>query len=427
MSKLILANISQLVTVSGGAPKYGSDMENLNIINNGCVVVCEDIIAWVGTMDDYLGEEKRKSEYEQLGNDTILINCEGKTILPGFIDSHTHFVFGGYRENEYAMRLKGADYMDIMNAGGGIARSVEGTRNASFEELVELGRHRLNDMLAMGVTCVEGKSGYGLDLETELKQLEVMKKLNQEHVVDIVSTFLGAHSVPTEFKGRSDEYIEYMVNEVLPVAAKEGLAEFADIFCEKNVFDISQSRFYLRMAKELGLKLKIHADEIVNIGGTELAAELGATSADHLLVASDQGLVDLKKAGTIATLLPMTAFSLKEDYARARHMIDQGLAVALASDFNPGSCFSHSIPLLIALAALQMQMSAQEIVCALTINGACAVDKHMEVGSLEIGKKADILMLKFPSIDYLPYHIGMNIVELVVKNGNIVVDNRDQI
>lgn len=433
MSKLIFTKISQLVTVSGAAPKYGSDMENLNIISNGCVVVCDDLITWIGTMEDYLLDDSRKAEYELLINEQMdnalstikIINCEGKTILPGFVDSHTHFVFGGYREDEYAMRLKGADYMDIMNAGGGIASSVEGTRQASFQQLVSLGKERLDSMLAMGVTTVEGKSGYGLNLDTELKQLRVMKELNEHHEVDIVSTFMGAHSVAPEYKGKTDEFIEYMVNEVLPEVAKKGLAEFADVFCEKNVFDISQSKFYLTMAKELGLKLKLHADEIVNIGGTELAAELGATSADHLLVASQKGLEALKASGTIATLLPMTAFSLKEDYAKARHMIDSGLAVALATDFNPGSCFSHSIPLLIALAALQMNMSAKEIVSALTINGACALDRQDTIGSLEIGKKADILMLKFPSIDYLPYHIGMNITELVVKNGRIVVDNRN--
>jgi len=344
MSKFVFKNISQLVTISGVAPKCGHDMDNIEIIQNGCVVVKDDIITWVGKMENYsevngvsglmnvikqiitddLDEEKSCIE---LDDDLIIIDCRGKTLLPGFVDSHTHFIFGGYREDEYAMRLSGADYMDIMKAGGGIASSVNSTRETSYEELVSLGKTRLDNMLQMGITTVEGKSGYGLDLETEVKQLEVMKKLNESHDIDIISTFLGAHSVPKEYKGRSGEFIDYMVNEVLPIVAEKDLAEFADIFCEKNVFDINESKLYLTMAKELGLKLKIHADEIVNIGGTELAASLGATSADHLLVASDKGIEALKNSGTIATLLPMTAFSLKEDYAKARKMINRDLNI----------------------------------------------------------------------------------------------------
>jgi len=442
MSSLIFTNISQLVTASGCAPKFGSHMNDIEIIDNGCVVTEDNIIIWVGTMEEFGNSDyyhsfkvgsaiqesiSKDNEYDvkgKISENITIIDCLGKTLLPGFVDSHTHFVFGGYREDEYAMRLNGAGYMDIMNAGGGIASSVEATRNASFEELMVVGKSRLDDMIQMGITTVEGKSGYGLDLETELKQLNVMKELNQAHEVDIVPTFLGAHSVPKEYKGRPNDFIEYMVNDVLPEVAKLDLAEFADIFCEKNVFDISESKFYLQRAKELGFKLKLHADEIVNIGGTELAAELGATSADHLLVASEAGLKAIKESGTIATLLPITAFSLKEEFAKAREMIDGGLAVALATDFNPGSCFSQSIPLLIALAALQMKMTAKEIVCALTINGACAIDKQESIGSIEVGKKADLVCLKFPSIDYLPYHIGMNIVEVVVKNGDLVVDNR---
>lgn len=436
MSRLVLKNISQLVTVSGSAPKYGKDMDNIEIITNGCVIVDEDIITWVGSMEEYMDSVTNAIDTNELMNnsnhknnlteDIQIIDCSNKTVLPGFVDSHTHFVFGGYREDEYAMRLDGADYMDIMKAGGGIARSVKLTRETSFQDLLESGYQRLNDMLSMGVTSVEGKSGYGLNLETELKQLEVMKKLNEDHHIDVVSTFLGAHSVPEEYKDRSEEFIEYMVNEVLVEVVNKELAEFADIFCEKNVFNISESKFYLTMAKELGLKVKIHADEIANIGGSELAAELGATSADHLLVTSNEGIAALKKSATIATLLPMTAFSLKEDYAKARQMIDSGLALALATDFNPGSCFSHSIPLLIALAASQMHMSTKEIVCALTINGAAAIDKQDTIGSIEVGKKADLIMLKFPSIDFLPYHIGMNIVEVVIKKGNIVVDKREK-
>jgi imidazolonepropionase len=274
--------------------------------------------------------------------------------------------------------------------------------------------------MAMGVTTVEGKSGYGLDCETELRQLEAMKELNKTHPLDIVSTFLGPHSVLPEYKGKEDEFLDMMIDEVLPVVVDKELAEFADIFCEKNVFSIEQSRRFLSSARNLGLKLKIHADEIVQLGGTELAVELSMVSADHLLQASDEGIKQLAGSNVIATLLPATAFCLKEEYARARYMIDSGCSVALATDFNPGSCFTNSIPLVIALAALHMKMSIEEIISALTINAAAAVGRDDKVGSIEVGKKADIIILEYPSIHFLPYHAAVNIVETVIKNGKVI-------
>lgn len=261
-----------------------------------------------------------------------------------------------------------------------------------------------------------------MDKETELKQLEVMRALNEKHAVDIVSTFMGAHATPAEYRGREDDFIDYMIKEVMPEVKKLGWAEICDIFCEKGVFDIEQSRRYLTAARDLGFKLKLHADEIVSFGGAELAAELKALSADHLLQASDEGIAAMAESGVVSTLLPITAFSLREPYARGRYMIDSGCAVALATDLNPGSCFSNSIPLLFALACIYMQFSPEEAVTALTINAAAALGKADKIGSIDVGKQGDLVILEYPSYRFLPYHVGMNIVEKTIKNG-VVYNN----
>ncbi len=412
MKKLIIKNASELVTCKGNAPKRGKEMSDIGMIKNGAIVVEDGIIVAVGTTDEIL------SKYDE--SNYQIIDASNKAVLPGFIDSHTHFIFGGYRADEFSWRLRGDTYMSIMERGGGITNSVRATRAESLENLVEIGRTRLHKMLQFGVTTVEGKSGYGLDLDTEIKQLEAMRILNSEEAIDIVPTFLGPHSVLPEYKGKEDEFIDFMINDVLPVVKEKNLAEFADIFCEKNVFSIEQSRRFLKAAKALGLKIKIHADEIVQLGGAELAAELGAVSADHLLQASDKGIKDMAEAGVVCSLLPITAFSLKEEYARGRYMIDNNCAVALATDLNPGSCFSNSIPLLIAISAIQMKLSIEEIITALTINAAAAVGRENTIGSLEVGKKADIIILEYPSIHFLPYHVGVNIVEKVIKNGELI-------
>jgi imidazolonepropionase len=411
---MIIKNAAELVTCSGFKVKSGKEMSDLHIINDGAVVIEDGIIKFVGTTDEVL-KQYDESEYEA-------IDASGKAVLPGFVDSHTHFVFGGYRAEEFSWRLRGDSYMEIMQRGGGIVNTVNATREASKEELYRTGLKRLNSMLSFGVTTVEGKSGYGLDFETEIKQLEVMEELDKAHPIDIVKTFLGAHAVPKDYKGRENEFIEYLINEVLPEVSKRGLAEFCDVFCEKNVFSIEQSRELLSRAKEMGFKLKLHADEIVQLGGAELAAELGAVSADHLLQASDKGIKDMAGKGVVATLLPCTAFSLKESFARARDMIDSGCAVALATDMNPGSCFTESIPLVFALATLYMKMSIEEAVTALTINGAAAVDRANTIGSIDVGKKGDIIILEFPSYKYIPYHIGVSTVEKVIKSGSLVYD-----
>jgi imidazolonepropionase len=314
--------------------------------------------------------------------------------------------------------------MDIMQRGGGILQTVQYTREATKEELIDTGAKRLDSMLSFGVTTVEGKSGYGLDLSTEIKQLEVMEELAKLHPVDVVRTFMGAHAVPEEYRSRKDQYINYLIDKVMPEVIKRNLADFCDVFCEENVFSIEQSKRLLSKAKEMGLKIKVHADEIVQLGGAELAASLGATSADHLLQASDKGIKDMADSGVVATLLPGTAFSLKEPYARGRYMIDHQCAVALATDFNPGSCFTESIPLIVALATLYMDMTTEEVISALTINGAAALGRADTIGSVDVGKKGDVIMLEFPSYKYIPYHIGVSCVEKVIKRGKPVFDNK---
>lgn len=412
MKKRYIRHASELVTCQGSAPKKGHEMSEIGLILDGGVLIHDQKIFAVGKTEE-LDKLIDLSEYD-------VMDASGKTVLPGFVDSHTHFIFGGYRAEEFSWRLKGDTYMSIMERGGGINATVSPTRETTLEELTSIGRERLNRMLEFGVTTVEGKSGYGMDRETELKQLRAMKQLNASHPVDIVTTFLGPHSVLPQYKGKEREFIDMLLTDVMPVVREEQLAEFADIFCEKGVFGIEDSEYYLTKAKEMGFKLKVHADEMFSLGGAELASRTGACSADHLLKASDEGIRQMAEAGVISTLLPATAFCLKEPFAPARKMIDNGCAVALASDLNPGSCFTNSIPLLVALGCIYMDMSIEEVISALTINGAAAVGRADTIGSLEKGKNADIVILKYPSIHYMPYHTAINLVETVIKNGETV-------
>lgn len=413
--RLLIINAAEVVTCGGAGPKKGTEMNDIGIIVDGAIVIENGIIQDVGTTTEILA---RVDE----GNYQV-IDATGKCVMPGFVDSHTHFIFGGYRPEEFFWRLNGTPYLEILEKGGGILSTVQATRNTGKAELKKLGAGRLDAMLAMGVTTVEGKSGYGLDSSTELRQLEVMAELNQEHAVDVVPTFMGAHAIPPEFRGRTQEYVNFIIETLLPAVAKQGIAEFCDVFCEQGVFSIEQSRAILQAANGLGMKSKIHADEIIALGGAELAGELGATSADHLLQTSDAGIDCLATQGVIATVLPVTAFCLRESYARARTMIDRGAAVALATDYNPGSCFSHSIPLVASLAAIQLRMTPAEIIAALTINGAAAVGRDNWVGSLECGKQADLVILDHPSHLFLIYNVGINVVDKVIKKGRILIDN----
>ncbi|WP_291596034.1 imidazolonepropionase [Bacteroides sp.] len=424
MSENLIIFNARIVTPIGFSARKGEEMSQLQIIENGTVEVTKGIITYVG---ENRGED-RDGYYQHYWH----YNARGHCLLPGFVDSHTHFVFGGERSEEFSWRLKGESYMSIMERGGGIASTVKATRKMNFLKLRSTAETFLKKMSTMGVTTVEGKSGYGLDRETELLQLKIMRSLNNdEHKrVDIVSTFLGAHALPEEYKGKSeeykergDDYIDFLIREMLPVVRENELAECCDVFCEQGVFSIEQSRRLLQAAKDQGFLLKLHADEIVSLGGAELAAELGALSADHLLHASDAGIRAMADTGVVATLLPLTAFALKEPYARGREMIDAGCAVALATDLNPGSCFSGSIPLTIALACIYMKLSVEETITALTLNGAAALHRADRIGSIEVGKQGDFVVLNSANYHILPYYIGMNSVIMTIKGGMLYPAN----
>ena len=405
---LLIENIGELVTVAGTTRRGREAMRDIRVLPGPASVLIRDgKIAYAGPSADCPTVE---SGVER-------VDAKGHSVLPGLVDSHTHLVFGGFREDEFQWRLAGESYMSIMEKGGGIAATTTATREASAEELTEAALLHLRSMLRMGVTTMEAKSGYGLDKETELRQLEVAKRLDEMQPIDVISTYLGAHDIAPEYQGDPDGYIDFIIREMLPIVKERGLARNVDIFTEKNVFDLKQSHRLLTAARDMGFATKMHADEIYPLGGAGLAADLGCLSADHLLKISDKDIDKMAKSHTVSTLLPLTAFSLMDDYAPARKMIDAGCAVALASDLNPGSCFSCSIPLMIALATIYMHMSVEEAVTALTINAATALGLQDEIGSIEEGKAGDVVILRYPSYKFLSYHFGMNIVETTVKGG----------
>lgn len=410
MGNNLLITNAHIVTPTGHSARKGREMNELLHIHRGTVEVTDGIIT-------YVGENRR-----DIPDGYELLDAGENVLLPGFIDSHTHLVFGGYRPEEFMWRMQGDSYMSIMERGGGIACTMKATREASPEELKDKAERYIDIMSRMGVTTVEGKSGYGLDRETELKQLEVMVALNSDpnRKVDIATTFLGAHALPPEYKGRGDAYIDFLIDEMLPLVSERNLAENCDVFCEKGVFDIEQSRRLLSAAKKMGYGIKIHADEIVPFGGAELAAEIQALSADHLLHASDEGIHQMAENNVVATLLPLTAFTLRETYARGREMIDAGCAVALATDLNPGSCCSGSIPLTFALACIYMHLTVEEAITALTLNGAAALNRADRIGSIEVGKQGDFALLDSNTHHVLPYYTGMNAVKSTIKQGRIL-------
>ena len=415
---ILIKNASQIATCAGcDRPRRGKEMSYDIMMEDGWVAAAEGRIVGIGKGD--IPREIR------VDDDTLVIDASGKTVLPGFVDPHTHLVHGGSREMELALKLEGVSYLDILKKGGGILSTVRATRAASEDELMKKAAKSLDIMLLHGTTTVEAKSGYGLNMEDEIKSLKVVKALNESHPVDIVSTFMGAHAVPTEYSGKKKEYIDLLIEEVMPCVKRMDLAEFCDVFCEKGVFSVEESRKILARAREMGYKLKIHADEIEALGGAELAGELGAVSAEHLLAVTNKGIRKMKQGNVIAVLLPGTSFNLDlGKYARARDMIEAGLAIALATDYNPGSCPTENIQLIISLACLKMKMMPEEVVCAATINAAHAIHRGGEIGSLEVGKKADIVVLDVPNISYLPYHFGINHVDKVIKNGRLVVDDQ---
>ncbi len=411
---ILLTNIGQVATLQGysDSPKTGAEMKELSIIEGGAIAIKDGIITAVGTTAEVLAHITEMPDLPPLEFPDMLAT-------PGFIDSHTHLTFGGSRENDFAMKQSGKSYMEILAAGGGILNTLKSTRSATQEQLTSNAFSYAESMLTSGTTTIEAKSGYGLNIESELKMLKSIDDLRQKIPAELVSTFLGAHAIPPEFEGRPDGYVDLVINEMIPAVTDAGLATFCDVFCERGVFDVDQSRNILRAAKCSGMKLKVHADEIVQLGGAELAAEMGATSADHLLMASDDGLEAMLKTGTIATLLPATAFSLNTNYADGRKMIDMGLPVALATDFNP-NCANESIFFTIALACYKMKMQPREALSAVTINAAHALDMGGMLGSLEIGKRADILILDCPNPEYLTWRFGVNLVHTVVSNGRVI-------
>ncbi|CDQ18875.1 imidazolonepropionase [Halobacillus karajensis] len=412
MYDTIIENIGQLILPAEG-PLKGEAMKELNVQENMAIAIKDEIIAWIGPHQ----QSKNKKAAER-------IDALEKTVSPGLVDPHTHLVFGGSRENELALKQAGVPYLEILKQGGGILSTVQATRSETEEQLFGKAKRTLEQMAGHGVTTMEAKSGYGLDRDTELKQLRIVKRLNDEGILDLVSTFLGPHAIPPEYKGREEAFLEEMI-QLLPEISEKSLAEFTDIFCETGVFTIEQSRRFMKASQELGFKTKIHADEIDPLGGTELAVKMGAASADHLVAASEGGIESLSRGETVAVLLPGTTFYLGKDrYADARRMIDAGAAVALATDFNPGSCVTYNLQMIMSLAALKMKMTPEEIWNGVTVNAAHAIGRGDTAGCLQVGRKADVVLWDVPNYKYIPYHYAANHAEIVWKNGRNVWERR---
>jgi imidazolonepropionase len=400
---LLVTHAGELLTLKGPKkPRVREQMKNLGIVKNGSIAIQNGLIVDVGRNLRYKAE--------------TVIGASGKLVMPGFVDPHTHVVFAGSREFELDLKLAGVPYMEILRRGGGIFYTVEQTRKASATQLLQQSKKRLDTMLRYGTTSCEAKTGYGLDVENELKLLKVQKKLKETHSMDLVSTFLGAHAIPKQ--QQADDYIQTILTEMLPKT--RGLAQFCDVFCEKGVFTVAQAKKILEAGKQYGLLPKVHADEIVDTGGAFLAAQVGAISADHLLRSSEAGLRALAQKQTVGVLLPGTPFCLMmQQYAPARKIIECGVPVALATDLNP-NCWTENMQIIIQLACLKMQMTPAETITAATFNAACAIGMQTTVGSLERGKQADLLILDCPNHQFLPYHFGVNLVETVIKKGQII-------
>lgn len=414
---ILIKNANEVITLKSAlqGPRTKEQMRDIAVVENGSVLMEGNSIIAVGPI------AQLEADFPDLVKVAEVIDASGKTVMPGLVDCHTHLVHGGTREQEFNLRLNGATYMEIMNAGGGIHATTNRTRETSFGDLYEKTMNHLDVFLKHGVTTVEAKSGYGLDWETEKKQLEVTKELQATHDIDVVSTFMGAHAVPRDYKGREDEFVDLVIHDMLPKVAELNLAEFNDVFCEKGVFTPEQSRRILEAGKALGLTPKIHADEIEPYEGAELAAKVGAISAEHLLVASDEGIQKMAEAGTIAVLLPGTAFFLRAPFARGRLMIDEGVPVAISTDFNPGSSPTLSLPFIMNLACMHMGMTLEEVLAATTVNAAYAINRGHQIGSLEAGKQADVIILDVANYKQLQYFYGMNHTNTVIKNGRVVV------
>jgi imidazolonepropionase len=410
--RFVLGNLNSSASAQGSSPRRGAELDKINEISEPAIVVEEGKILWIGPECE-LPDEYREWDF---------VNGAGGTLLPGFVDPHTHLVFAGERSGEFEMRARGAAYLDILAAGGGILSTMQETRKASEEELFEASAGRMRRLLEGGTTTVEIKSGYGLNLETELKMLRVARRLGRELPQTVRTTFLGAHATPPEYKGRSDEYVQVVVREMLPEVAASGLADYVDVFCETGVFDLKQTRHIVETAQEFRLPARLHADEVHAMGGGALAAKLGTRSADHLIATDDASITALAASDTAATLLPGTAFVLgKGRWAPARKMLEAGCILALASDLNPGSCHMESMAMVMQIATVQMGLTPGEALAAATLNAACTLDLGDKVGTLDVGKQADLVVLGAPNFRHLGYRMGVNLIEQVFVAGKQVL------
>ena len=407
---LLIRNISLLQTPVGNTSQRGAAQgENRKYLNASVLID--------GVIIRAIGED---GAVPTCPDDTETLDAGGAFVTPGWVDAHTHLVFGGWRQHEIPLKLKGASYLEILQSGGGILDTVRQTRALSEEELYSRAKGFLDEQLKLGVTTTEIKSGYGLDWENETKQLRVIRRLNETHAMDLVATCMAAHAVPPEFAGRTEDYVSFVCDELLPGVARENLAQYCDVFCETGVFSVEQSRRILETARSLGMGLKIHADEIDALGGALLAGELGAISAEHLIATDDAGIAALAKGGVTACLLPQTSLYLNKPFARARDMIAAGVPVAVASDFNPGSCPSLNLQLSASLAYLRYRMTPEETLTALTLNAACVIGLGDRLGTIEIGKQADLTLWDTDGMEMLCYRMGTNQVKAVVKKGKVV-------
>ena len=408
MSKLLLTNIGMLATPLGKGPKSGSEQGEIQILKDAWVL-CEDgVIAQVGT-----GPAPAAA-------DAQVVDAQGSLVTPGLVDAHTHLIFGGWRQNELGLKLHGKTYLEIQNAGGGIQSTTNATRKATEEELTAKAAKALDEMMSFGTTTCEAKSGYGLATEHELKALRVIQNLNDRHSMDIVATFMGAHLVPAEYKQDREAYIRLVCEEMMPAVKEQGIAKFCDVFCEADTFTVEEARRVLEAGLKNGLRPKIHADEIEAIGGSQLAGEIGAISAEHLIVCPPEGIASMARGGVIACLLPATSFNLGSTFAPARDMVTAGVPVAMATDFNPGSCPCLNLQFVINLGCLKYKLTPEEVLTAVTLNGAAAIDMADKVGSVEPGKQADLVIWDAPDLDYICYRVGSNLTRHVIKKGAVV-------
>ena len=405
--KTLIKNIGCIATGMGSAALSGNNQGKISFTENAWILCEDEKIIDIGT-----------GACDKLTDNVV--DAQGNLVTPGLVDSHTHLVFGGWRENELALKLRGVEYLDILRRGGGILSTVEATRTASEQELIEKTLNSLEDMLMLGTTTCEAKSGYGLNLETELKQLNVTKKLNDIQPVELVSTFMAAHAVPKEYKDNKSAYIDEIINIMLPVVAQKKLAEYCDVFCETAVFNTDESRRILTAAQKLGLGAKIHADEIDAIGGSELAGEIKAISSEHLISCTDSGIKSMAKGGTIGVCLPCTSFYLGKNFAPARKMIVEGVPVAIASDYNPGSTPNFNLQLAMNIGCYKYRMTPEEVLNAVTINAASAIGRADMIGTVEVGKQADLLIWNATNLNRIFYRYGFNQVKTVIKKGKII-------